>query len=387
MILRLGYQLLEWLMLPFLKVLIYPNWTTDRDHFSIGVMEVNRLGDLELILPAINNLRARLPSATIVLIGATALLDLARDHSSIDEFLSLDVPWMNHDGKYNVFNYGPFWKQLMALRRRKLDACLDTRGDLRRHFVMALAGIPERVSYDRFTGGLDLGYKGRLLSHVIRHPQLSMQRAEENNYFIDRWLSSGATNTVLQLHPLRPWPSDRALRIALHIESHWPNKMWKEEKWLLVMETLTQHYNVQFFFLSPDPSTAAAFIHKAAARSLKVDPLCVPLRQLRQRLSSIDLYLGVDSGPMHVADAQGCRVRAIFGPSDIALWHAYNNGLSSVIARQDTCPYAPCGKPDCRTGDTRCMRDVSVEDVISACAKLFASEIAQNLASPREGRL
>ena len=337
----------------------------------IGVLEVNRLGDVELMLPALQELRRRAPSATIVLIAATSLLDLVRDQSCIDERIPLDVPWMNHSHKYAFWTYGPFLRQLSAMRRANLDVCLDTRGDLRRHMLMALAKIPERVSYDRFLGGLDYGYRGRLLTRVIEHPQQPMHRADENRYLIQRWLNEAAADQPAPLPP-REIPGDRPLRVALHVESHWPNKTWEDDRWIAVLQRLQEKRPVAFSLFSASQVAADHFVAKARAHGIAMETVCEPLAQLRRRLSAMDLYLGVDSGPMHVADTEGCRIVSLFGPSDIGVWHAYRNGPASAVHRQDTCPYAPCRSPWCRTGDTRCMTMISVDQVMDACEQALA---------------
>ena len=342
----------------------------------IGFIEINRLGDLELTLPALERLRAIFPKARIVLIASSALLDLLRSHPAIDEFVELDAPWMEHKGKYNPLRYRLFWKQVRRLRKLRLDACLDTRGDIRRHLVMALARIPERVSYDRFIGGEKKGYRGRLLTHVVAYPQKPLHRVEENVYLVEQWAKDRGTPlpaTPVRPRPPRTLPVDRPVRVALHIESHWPNKVWDEGRWLSVMQELQRRYKVVFSLLTASRAFAENFTARSRVLNLTVETICVPLSQLRSRLEAVDVYLGVDSGPMHVADTEGCRVVAIFGPSDIRLWHPYNNGLAGVVHRQETCPYAPCRKPWCKTGDTRCMAEVSVAQVVDACAAIFSN--------------
>jgi ADP-heptose:LPS heptosyltransferase len=379
-VLRRALAAAEWalsiLLAPFLPAAKHPT-AEDR---RIGFLEVNRLGDLELALPALQRLRFHFPKARLVLIASSSLMDLVRGHPAIDEYVPLDVPWMNHRGKYNPLRYSAFWTQLQNLRRMKLDACLDTRGDLRRHLLMVLARIPERVSYDRFLGGENKGYRGRLLTHAIPHPLKPMHRIEENVYLIDQW--AGQSGPALIPKTARLPPTDRAIRIAMHIESNWPNKMWEDDKWLAVMKSLNQQSRVSFHLFSASSVAAKTFSEKSRAQGIGVEVVCAPINELRSRLSAMDVYLGVDSGPMHVADTVGCRIISLFGPSDITVWHAYNNGISSALSQQVACPYAPCKKPSCQTLDTRCMTSISPSQVLTACEPIF-----QNLASSTSQRI
>ena len=70
-----------------------------------------------------------------------------------------------------------------------------------------------------------------------------------------------------------------------------------------------------------------------------------------------------DSGPMHIAVAVRTNVIAIFGPTSPELTGPYGDG-KYVVLRKDTGCKVPCYDLKCK--DNRCMKAVTVEDVLGA---------------------
>ncbi len=83
-------------------------------------------------------------------------------------------------------------------------------------------------------------------------------------------------------------------------------------------------------------------------------------------LERCDVLLTSDSGPMHVAEAVGTPVVAIFGPTHPFLGFAPVHPRSRVLSAGLPC--SPCslhGEGHCRYGSVRCMEEISVNAVVS----------------------
>ncbi len=88
----------------------------------------------------------------------------------------------------------------------------------------------------------------------------------------------------------------------------------------------------------------------------------LPLLKLADLLSQAQLYLGMDSGPTHLAASLGIKTVAVFGPTDPLVW-APPQGNVKVAAGRFPC--APCTdetRRDCP--EPRCMAAVSEEEII-----------------------
>ena len=95
------------------------------------------------------------------------------------------------------------------------------------------------------------------------------------------------------------------------------------------------------------------------------------LRVLIALLKKIDLFVTLDSGPMHLAAALGTPLVALFGPTDPRLNGPY--GAGGTILRVPL-PCSPCLKRRCQIQDDRlCMRSISEEDVVEAASAILAT--------------
>ncbi len=90
--------------------------------------------------------------------------------------------------------------------------------------------------------------------------------------------------------------------------------------------------------------------------------------QLGALLQTSDLFLGIDTAPMHLAAAVGTKVVALFGPSSPDRWHPWcqdyrvvNQPCPCQANRNLTCPKSEIMK---------CLQDVTTGQVVEAVSDL-----------------
>jgi lipopolysaccharide heptosyltransferase II len=81
------------------------------------------------------------------------------------------------------------------------------------------------------------------------------------------------------------------------------------------------------------------------------------------------LFVGSDSGAMHIAAAVGTSVVALFGPSNPVEWGP-RGGAAEVIYKGLDCRV--CFHPTCQRGEQNCMKLISVGEVETASKRLIA---------------
>jgi lipopolysaccharide heptosyltransferase III len=84
------------------------------------------------------------------------------------------------------------------------------------------------------------------------------------------------------------------------------------------------------------------------------------------------LFVGNDTGAMHIAAAMGTPVVGLFGPSNPREWGP-RGGPAEVIYKGLDCRI--CFHPTCQRGEENCMKLITVEEVMAACRRLFQARV------------
>jgi ADP-heptose:LPS heptosyltransferase len=99
----------------------------------------------------------------------------------------------------------------------------------------------------------------------------------------------------------------------------------------------------------------------------------VGLCQLSALLAGAELFVGIDSGVMHMASAHDVPLVALFGPSDPAFVAPHNQ--HSCIVRNESLECVPCYLKPC--DHCTCMQSITVEQVLKACESLLPHSDSQ----------
>jgi N-acetylglucosaminyldiphosphoundecaprenol N-acetyl-beta-D-mannosaminyltransferase len=159
-------------------------------------------------------------------------------------------------------------------------------------------------------------------------------------------------------------------------------RRWEPEKFAAVADALAERHNAQIVLVGGAGDDTAAV--KAAMRSPVLDVTGkTTLGQLAALLEDCSLFIGADSGVMHIAAAANTPVVAIFGPSNANAWSPWaTDGFATVVRSAPAC--SPCSYVGTEVGlrngcaARTCMRMVTAEQVIAAAET--------RLAQPRKSR-
>jgi ADP-heptose:LPS heptosyltransferase len=119
-----------------------------------------------------------------------------------------------------------------------------------------------------------------------------------------------------------------------------------------------------------DAGLAAEIIGAAAGRITTA--LGWPLDEVRALMERASVFVGGDSGPMHIAATTDVPIVAIFGPTLPALWTPWRPAhLPLTIIEGGPLPCRPCDQRVCEPGDFRCLRSIGADRVIAAARQLL----------------
>ncbi len=341
---------------------------------KILIRATNWVGDAIMALPALRAVRNRFPDAQIAVLARPYVADIYRGQQICDELIPYD-PRGDHAGLSGRESL------VGELRSHKFDLALLLQNAFDAAWLTWRAGIPQRIGYARDGRSL-------LLTKPVPVPKRGEIPAHEQFYYLELirragWLdTSGEEKCIsLKLAPgLREQAESRllaagsrpkALRVAIGAgASYGSAKCWPPEKFTDVANRLTTQFDADVILFG---TPAESSVSSAISAGLHRPPIDLTgktaIADLPALLSQCHLFIGNDSGAMHVAAAVGLPVVAVFGPTD-------PHGTAPVTPRCTVIqekPYcSPCFLRRCPT-DHRCMTRVTPDAVEAAARSWLAS--------------
>ncbi len=161
---------------------------------------------------------------------------------------------------------------------------------------------------------------------------------------------------------------DRRLRIGIAPTAAWgPSKRWPAERFGVLAAELADRGMVPVVVVGPGEQAVARQVQSGAGRPLAVVGPMLDTAGLFGVLSHVHTVVSNDSGPMHLAALAGCRVVAVFGPTDPGRTAPLGRG-HRIVRRELAC--SPCLERHCPVRHHRCLEELPVCDVVTAVTRL-----------------
>jgi heptosyltransferase I len=263
-------------------------------------------------------------------------------------------------------------RAIADLRARRYDLAVDFHRVLKSALLARLARIPQRVGYGP---GFARDGSARLLTHRAQISPLHLPRFERNAALV-RYLGGEAPERVpaLRLDPalraaLPPLPERYAV---LHPGTS-PGtlyKRWPLDRFAAVARGLAREHGLRSLITwgpVKGEREAAERIAAAAEGAADLAPATSSLGVLLAILERAALFVGSDSGPVHLASLCGRPQVVLFGPTD-PIENAPFPGVVHAVVRSEV------GCSPCREGcpSRTCMAAVAVEAVLDGARRVLA---------------
>jgi heptosyltransferase-3 len=159
--------------------------------------------------------------------------------------------------------------------------------------------------------------------------------------------------------------------VHVHPASRWRFKCWPAEKNAELIDRLAAEGNRIVITGAPEEIT---FVEQIIHRATVAKPLNLAgklsIKELGALTARAELFIGVDSMPMHLAAAMGTPTLALFGPSGENEWGPWNVERR-IVTTVHTC--RPCGYDGCGGGKvSECLTFLPVDPVHAAARELLA---------------
>ena len=375
---RLLLGTLDALARPFASVLLPRHPGPVEGIWKILVVEIWNIGDVVIATTALQALRARYPDAWISLLAQPHAEELLRGSGLVDEVIPFVFPWTAGKDKYKLSRYdrAAMSALIRRLREARFDLTVDCRMDFRNNMVTFATHARRRIGYAfggasfLLTDAIPVSPRGQ---HKVRDWLKLMEalgsqrgakaitRSETGRPIAPRLtlLPEERQEAAATLESMGIAPRD--LIVALHVGGRHPTKRWQEERFAEVADTLAETYGARIVVLV-DPEGHGAHLPLRT-------PACYltpSLRELMAFIGSCDLLLCNDGAPMHIADALGVPVVAVF-TSGNPKWYGPSGRHQKVVGKGAK----PGERVDVRLGDVLTAAEEQLERAIKARAKVY----------------
>ncbi len=339
----------------------------------ILVRATNWVGDAVMSIPALEAIRGRWPQAEIGILARPGVAELYRGQGYADRLLVFDdAGW--HRGVWGR-------RRLAAeLRGERFDIAVLLQNAFEAAWITWRARIPVRIGYNRDA-------RGFLLTRAVDVPRPGELPAHEAYYYLELLRRAGWIERLPAVEhiALRVEPTQReraaemlrragarsgTFRVALGPgAAYGPAKCWLPERYAALADRLIADFDADVILFGTSAERVVAERISAAMRRRPVTLVgATSIGDLLALLAVCDLFIGNDSGAMHLAAAVGLPVVGIFGPTDPA-------GTAPVTPRfrlvRQPVSCSPCFLRECPV-DHRCMARIAVDAVYEAARPWMA---------------
>jgi heptosyltransferase-1 len=339
----------------------------------ILIVRLTALGDAIHGLPVACALRAALPQATIGWVVEGRNADLLEGHPAIDHVIRTPRRWLKSP------------RAVLDLRRRlrshRFDVAIDLQSLTKSAVAAWLSGAPQRIGM--------AGPDGREFSKLLNNERV-LPRA---THVVDRYLEllqplgiaspavefnyperdddAEAADAILKQAGLRP-----GAFAVLNPGAGWPSKIWPAERYGELARRLLAQRGLPSLAVwggaSEQPLARAIVAGSGGAANLAPATTVPQLAAICRRAA---LFLGSDTGPMHLAVAVGTPTVSMHGTSIADRCGAYGPHNIRLQVR-----YHEGSSKERRGADDSAMRAIPVELTLEACCKLLSQTPLQRTA-------
>ncbi len=349
----------------------------------ILIVKLGAIGDVVHTLPALAALRRALPNAHIAWVvergGAAKLL---QNNPAIDELIEVDTRGWRKDLFHK--NTRTTIKNSLA-KLRGFDVALDFQGLLKSGTMAWLSRAPRRIGFDKKS--LREPASAYLLNelvtvndneHIIKKNLSLIQHlgfSTEGEYEFPLGLSAEDISFAERILSAR----NNAVAI-INPGGGWPTKLWNVEGFAAIADRLHEAYGWHSVVTFGPGEEALAQAVVNASCSGAVEMLASTLKQFFALAQTAKIFIGGDTGPLHLAAAAGTPIVGIYGPTP-ALRNGPFDKNDVVIERFDLDCRVDCFRRSC--SHTSCMK-IPVESVWQGVEqRILATGNASILLAPR----
>jgi lipopolysaccharide heptosyltransferase II len=346
---------------------------------KILLIRLREIGDVVFTTPAVRAVRLRFPRAHLTYLVEPVAAAVVASNPLIDEVIVAPR-------RHFVADIALGWR----LRAERFDLAIDFHCGPRASLLTWLSRAPVRVGYDvpgRAWMYTERAARPRELRprHAVQNQwdlltPLGIRPPDRHSFSVEMpTKSESAAAIVKRLENAGVTATDQL--ILIHVSAGNPFRRWPQDSFATLAAALARRADTRIIVTSgPSERDAADHVVEGARARLTAgfrDRVLalgeLSLDELRALLDRASLYIGGDSGPLHIAATSAAPIVGLYGPTLPARsepWRDPRLVAESVEVSGLEC--RPCNQRVCAPGDFRCLTRISPEAVIEAAERALA---------------
>lgn len=331
----------------------------------ILITRLSAIGDCILTTPVACAIRDQYPHAFLAWVMEPAAASLLQGHAAIDELIVVRKGWLRSPSMV--------WELRSRLRRLRFDMVIDPQSLTKSAMLGWLSGARCRV-------GL-AAPQGRELSLVLNNRRVATQAEHVVERQLELLSSLGIERPAVRFDIPRQEAAEENARGWL--ESHslsrfavinpgagWDSRLWPADRYAMVAQHLARQHGLRSVVVwagDRERGWADEIVARSAGQAVLALPTTLP--ELASILRAASLFVGSDTGPMHLAAAVGTRCVALHGPTRPEQSGPYGTGHRAVQAY-----YQSGTSRQRRAAKNDAMQAIGTAEVCQACDAALCSK-------------
>jgi lipopolysaccharide heptosyltransferase I len=324
------------------------------------ITRLSAFGDCVQTLPLLCALRDAFPEANITWMTQTQFVPVLKRHSDVDHVISVSRRWF--------LSPTEFWQVSRQLRAMNFDVVLDPQSLTKSAIGGFLSGARRRIGVDRPAG--------RELSRHLNN-ELVSDRTNVIHRYLELLRPLGIEESRINFRfPVLPL-SSRLIGficsaggagnfVVLNPNAGWPSKTWPAEQVAETAEALYSLFKLRSVVIWHGTKERQVAECVAACHSSVLVAPPTDMNELAALIRASRLFVGTDSGPLHLAAANGTPCVGLFGPT--------RSEVCGPISSSSVCIQAPLQTTRKRNAPNTAMQTIDTNMVVEACSKLLRNE-------------
>jgi ADP-heptose:LPS heptosyltransferase len=225
-------------------------------------------------------------------------------------------------------------------------------------------------------------FRSSVISYLLRNNKKYIFKKNHNIHHIEQLNSSFGFNCSNLLIPTSDDEKNKAdedldssfKHIVIFPGGNWDPKLWSADNFNVTMKLLLEKFHKIKFILVGSLKEKNKFYNeliKGIKEDLIIDLFGFNLTLTSAYMKKSDMFIGNDSGLMHLAVANKLRVISLFGPTDDNVYGPYGEG-NIVVRTSESLEYFRSLKID---ENNSYMNTIKPEIIIQKCEKIINDKL------------